>query len=122
MGRLWIPQWPSELLEHAGGMSGVMEFLPCRWRHSQRNCVDVIRRYNFSSSLMLPQDTGVMKGSSRVQGFHYCAPGFCTLNLMTAVMGDNGSACVLDDQGLLLGSMEHTLLACCLQPQRHQQC
>jgi len=37
---------------------------------------------------------------------------------MTAVMGDNDSACVLEDQGHPLGLMEDFLLAWCLRHQR----
>lgn len=51
----------------------------------------------------------------KVQEFYYFGPGFHTFNLLTTVMSED-TACVLEDPGLPLGTMQNVLLLDVVSP------
>lgn len=81
--------------------------MPHRRGPSQKNYLDQITlTLFFSSRLELHKDTRVVVEGS---GFHYFVLGFCTLNLLTAVMGED-TVGVPEDLRLPLGLMLNILL------------
>lgn len=85
--RLWIPQWLSDLSENVGKIWKVMECFSHRWEQSQKDSLDQITlTLCFSSRLELHEDTRVMVEGS---GFHYFGLGFCTFDLLTAIMHED---------------------------------
>lgn len=92
-----------------------MECLPHRWGQSQKDYRDQITlTLFFSSGPELHKDTRVVVEGSR---FHCFGLGFCALDLLTAVMGEDTDG-VPEDPGLPLGPMLNILLPAVFSPRQ----
>lgn len=113
--RLWISQRLSDLSENVGKIWRVMECFSRRWGQSQKDSLDQITlTLCFSSRLELHEDTRVMVEGS---GFHYFGLGFCTFDLLTAIMREDTDG-VPEDPGLPPDPMLNILLPAVFSPRQ----